>query len=77
MSDFRENVCLEVNNEDFKNMASSRRVSSGFSIEKSLFLSDPLDMQYLRKQQLKLERKGLTYKVTRRTERKSSGLNEN
>lgn len=29
MSDFRENVCLEVNNEDFKNMVSSRRVSSG------------------------------------------------
>lgn len=29
MSDFRENVCLEVNNEDFKNMTSSRRVSSG------------------------------------------------
>lgn len=46
-------------------------------MEKSLFLSDPLYMQYLRKQQLKLERKGLTYKVTGRTERKSSGLNEN
>lgn len=27
MSYFRENVCLEVNNEDFKNMTRSRRSS--------------------------------------------------
>lgn len=45
-------------------------------MEKGLFLSDPFYMQYLKKQ-LKLKRKGLTYKVTRRTERKHSGLNEN